>query len=72
MAFDRMMHLGAYKFDKWHTMNNSTDKSVLLMVSNYLEDENDKTIRKSKDYVYGKWVYKVLSIWKGYYRVKET
>ena len=29
-------------------------------------------IRKSKDYVYGKWVYKVLGIWKGYYRVKKT
>ena len=28
-------------------------------------------IRKSKDYVYGIWVYKVLGIWKGYYRVKK-
>ena len=28
-------------------------------------------IRKSKDYVYGIWVYKVLGIWKGYYRVKN-
>ena len=27
-------------------------------------------IRKSKDYVYGIWVYKALGIWKGYYRVK--
>ena len=29
-------------------------------------------IRKSKDYVYGVWVYKVLGIWKGYYRVKKS
>ena len=28
-------------------------------------------LRKSKDYVYGKWVYKVHGIWKGYYRVKK-
>ena len=27
--------------------------------------------RKSKDYVYGIWVYKALDIWKGYYRVKK-
>ena len=30
------------------------------------------TIRKSKDYVYGIWVYKALGIWKGYYRVKKS
>ena len=29
-------------------------------------------IRKSKDYVYGIWVYKVLGIWKGYYRVNKV
>ena len=28
--------------------------------------------RKSKDYVYGIRVYKVLGIWKGYYRVKKN
>ena len=28
-------------------------------------------IRKSKDYVYGIWVYKVLGMWKGYNRVKK-
>ena len=28
--------------------------------------------RKSKDYVYGIWVYKVLGIWEGYYRVKKS
>ena len=27
-------------------------------------------VRKSKDYVYGIWVYKILSIWKGYHRIK--
>ena len=27
--------------------------------------------RKSKDYIYGIWMYKVLGIWKGYYRVKR-
>ena len=30
------------------------------------------SIRKSKDYVYGIWVYKVLGIPKGYYRVKKS
>ena len=29
-------------------------------------------IRKSKDYVYDIWLYKVLGIWKGYYKVKIT
>ena len=29
-------------------------------------------IRKNKDYVYGIWLYKVLGIWKGYYRVKKN
>ena len=29
------------------------------------------SIRKSKDYVYGIWMYKVLGIWKDYYRVKN-
>ena len=29
-------------------------------------------IRKSKDYVYGIWVYKALDIWNGYYRVKKS
>ena len=28
-------------------------------------------IRKSKDYVYGIWVYKALGIWKGYYKGYE-
>ena len=28
--------------------------------------------RKSKDYVYGLWVYKVLVVWKVYYRVKRS
>ena len=29
-------------------------------------------IWKSKDYVYGIWVYKALGIWKGYYRVQKS
>ena len=29
-------------------------------------------IRRSKDYVYGIWVYKALGLWKGYYRVKKS
>ena len=29
-------------------------------------------VRKSKDYIYGIGVYKVLGIWKGYYRVKKS
>ena len=31
-----------------------------------------KSVRKSKDYIYGIWVYKALDIWKGYYRVKKS
>ena len=30
-----------------------------------------RSSRKSKDYVYGIWLHKVLGIWKGYYRVQE-
>ena len=41
------------------------DKWMINLASNFIY------IRKSKDYVYGKWVYKVLGIWKGYYRVKK-
>ena len=33
---------------------------------------NSYSVRKSKDYVYGIWVYKALDIWKGYYRVKKS
>ena len=40
--------------------------------SNYIFDIIKKnSIRKSKDYVYGIWVYNVLGIWKDYYRVKK-
>ena len=34
-------------------------------------DYSCSLIGKSKDYVYGIWVYKVLDIWKDYYRVKK-
>ena len=34
-------------------------------------DQRKHQIRKSKGYVYSIWVYKVLGIWKGYYRVKN-
>ena len=27
--------------------------------------------RKSKDYVYGIWLYTLLVIWKGFYKVKK-
>ena len=40
---------------------------VMVWMSNYTQP-----IRKSKDYVYGIWVYKALDIWKGYYRVKKS
>ena len=33
--------------------------------------KSNDPIRKSKDYVYGIWMYKALDIWKGYYRVKK-
>ena len=36
-----------------------------------VQNFNTDQIRKSKDYVYGIWVYKALDIWKGYYRVKK-
>ena len=35
-------------------------------------NKGQNIIRKSKDYVYGIWVYKALDIWKGYYRVKKS
>ena len=35
------------------------------------EIQSQILIRKSKDYAYGIWVYKVLGTWKGYYRVKN-
>ena len=38
----------------------------------YTSDIFANLIRKSKDYVYGIWVYKALGIWKGYYRVKKN
>ena len=51
------------------TSNNSIQLTNIII-------ERDLTtnisIRKSKDYVYGIWVYKVLGIWKGYYRLKMT
>ena len=31
-----------------------------------LQHDAGYLIRKSKDYVYGIWVYKALDIWKGY------
>ena len=47
--------------------------SVFLLVRKlWLFHSIVPVIRKSKDYVYGIWVYKVLGIWKGYYRVKKS
>ena len=40
--------------------------------SNSMAMLKTESIRKSKDYVYGIWVYKALDIWKGYYRVKKS
>ena len=40
-------------------------------VIGWAHTQNDP-LRKSKDYVYGIWVYKVLGIWKGYHRVKKS
>ena len=47
----------------WILMGVFTGVWLYLKVFSYI-------IRKSKDYVYGIWVYKVLGIWKCYYRVK--
>ena len=43
------------------------DDIIKCIYNNYLRNS-----KKSKDYVYGIWVYKVLGIWKGYYRVKKS
>ena len=40
-------------------------------LSLYDEETNEIPIRKTKDYVYGIWLYNALGIWKGYYRVKK-
>ena len=34
--------------------------------------DSRELVKKSKDYVYGIWVYNILGIWKGYYRVKKS
>ena len=41
-------------------------------VDKTITTHTNAAIRNSKDYVYGKWVYKVLGIWKGYHRVKKS
>ena len=53
------------------------DSNLLYNVENTWDSREDEhicaiLIRKSKDYVYGIWVYKALDIWKGYYRVKKS
>ena len=47
-------------------------KFELTMRPQYVDILPINAIRKSKDYVYGVWVNKVLGIWKGYYRVKKS
>ena len=49
------------------TMMIKNTGSLVFFAYNYIS-----IIRKSKDYVYGIWVYKALGIWKGYYRVKKS
>ena len=52
-----------YKFRRFET---SRDLTIRRLIGYWIQ------IRKSKDYVYGIWVYKALDIWKGYYRVKKS
>ena len=54
----------------WYDMHClSYDRLIQFQLS---ERHTNQLIRKSKDYVYGIWVYKALDIWKGYYRVKKS
>ena len=52
----------------WALMNDI----IYFSLTNRKEGAYIIPIRKSKDYVYGIWVYKALDIWKGYYRVKKS
>ena len=58
------------KRNKWISEFRRTNPQELKCWSTFCV--NYFLIRKSKDYVYGIWVYKVLGIWKGYYRVKKS
>ena len=48
----------------WHT-----EYKLPVICTNV--DATEQLMRKSKDNVYGIWVYKVLGMWKGDYRVKK-
>ena len=52
--------------ETWHLMLKSSKVTILRITFDCFLSR-----RKSKDYVYGIWVYKALGIWKGYYRVKK-
>ena len=39
---------------------------LTLSTVGIIQNNCRESLRKSKDYVYGIWVYKALGIWKGY------
>ena len=60
-----------WKWRRWKSTGSYPYIEVLCHLSLQLIFKA-KLKRKSKDYVYGIWVYKALDIWKGYYRVKKS
>ena len=70
--------LGFIEYRNWNllnrkktTLSRSTWAKEICSCFSYPHPMNF-LIRKSKDYVYGIWVYEVLGIWKGYYKVKTS
>ena len=55
-----------------HTLNLNISNTLGQAMWCLLRVIERKLVKKSKDYVYGIWVYKALGIWKGYYRVKKS
>ena len=70
-SFSTEMHKPFHAISWWrHQIKTATVTTFIFSITVSLNAYN--LIRKSKDYVYGIWVYKVLGIWKGYYRVNKS
>ena len=58
--------------DAWVLVFGSVSHTAIHFAHIWYMNWTLPVIRKSKDYVYGIWVYKALGIWKGYYRVNQS
>ena len=68
-----------YHWSCWYAMITITNtywvensSQILNVFARLIDVSFPDILGKSKDYVYGISVYKVLGIWKGYYRVKKS